>query len=302
MTVRDFTRLCVNLNVCHKSHPNRIASNLSMTHTLTTDHLTTGLTFTHIGNRAANEDKRITDLKLMTTSGGLGGVSTTSELVGQSVQSIAPISGITLLGSFYNPVGAGILSIDASVATPVIKWKADADGLGAAELIDFDGVYEIRDSSNPIGGILRIDVRSAELVSGDYVLEVYDPPNKLFPDIPKAESDTGVSYYYCVYLTNSSDFFGFNNIELFAHDQAAVGQIYMGLDPAGLDGTATTIADNKTAPVGVTFVNHLISSRLSINNIPVGSEYPVWLELRVDANNHINLIDAFASIVVGEDQ
>lgn len=57
----------------------------------------------------------------------------------------------------------------------------------------------------------------------------------------------------------------------------------IGLDPAGLNGLAALIADETTAPVGVTFSQPTSQSPLALGNLAPDAYYPLWIRRAVTA-------------------
>jgi hypothetical protein len=81
--------------------------------------------------------------------------------------------------------------------------------------------------------------------------------NNLFDDVTGDEATAGDTEYRCIYFRNEdANANGLMSPLKNWIDQltsAAGDEIDIGLDPAGKNGTATTIANENTAPVGVSF-------------------------------------------------
>jgi hypothetical protein len=106
------------------------------------------------------------------------------------------------------------------------------------------------------------------------------PLNNLFDDVDAGEASAGDVEYRAIDLYNGGD-------------QAAVGvELYISTETpnantqidVALDSTTQSIADESTAPTGVTFSHPLTGSRLSVSDIAVGSTQRVWLRRTVSAS------------------
>jgi len=110
--------------------------------------------------------------------------------------------------------------------------------------------------------------------------------SQMYDDIDKSEAIAGDIEYRCFYVKNLSATDTLNNAVVFMNILPSSPVIMsIGLDPVGLDGTATTITDENTAPTGVTFSTTAVSAAtgLSLGAIPAGSFYAVWLKREVPA-------------------
>ena len=103
--------------------------------------------------------------------------------------------------------------------------------------------------------------------------------NNLFNDITPAERTAGVIKYRALSLYNSGA------------DAATAIAAYMSTITSstdtnlafGLDSTTGTIADENTAPSGVSFANYTSSSKLSISDIAAAGAQRIWFRLTVAA-------------------
>lgn len=105
------------------------------------------------------------------------------------------------------------------------------------------------------------------------------PMNNLFDNVTPAEASAGDIEYRAIDIYNNGD--------------AAAESIQAYLDPEttsedteidlGLDSTTQTVANENTAPTGVTFAHYTSSSKLSISNIAAGSAQRLWLRRTVSS-------------------
>lgn len=113
--------------------------------------------------------------------------------------------------------------------------------------------------------------------------------NNLFDDVSGDESASGDTEYRCMYVTNnnsSSPELTLTSIATWISVESASGdsEYAIGLDPAGVDGTATTIANESTAPAGVTFTRPTSKGAgLSISDMAAGSNQAIWVRRVISA-------------------
>lgn len=115
-------------------------------------------------------------------------------------------------------------------------------------------------------------VKSSTQVSGT-------PLNNLFDDVQPSEAVAGDIEYRAVDIYNAGD------------ASAVVVKIYIDPDTPspkteldlGLDSTTQTVANEGTAPNGVSFAHYTPSSKLSVSDIAAGGTQRVWLRRTVTA-------------------
>lgn len=110
--------------------------------------------------------------------------------------------------------------------------------------------------------------------------------NSLFSDVSTAEALAGETSYRCLYIYNANTTDPFQGGNLWM-DVLPGGDATMSIapDPGGLNTTPTAIADEFTAPSGVTFVNATSEiTAVLIGDIPALGRYPIWVK-RVQAVN-----------------
>ena len=113
----------------------------------------------------------------------------------------------------------------------------------------------------------------------------------LFDDVAPAEATSGDTEYRCFYVFNNSGADTINTCKLWmAGDTPSAETIAaLGLDPAGIGngtstGVAATVANEGTAPVGVTFVNATSEgAALALGNLGPGQGIGVWMRRIVSA-------------------
>ena len=107
--------------------------------------------------------------------------------------------------------------------------------------------------------------------------------------VPQADATNGVAAEYrCTYIRNGNAtrtarncYFWFETLN---RDTDII--FSMGLDPAGTNGTALTIPDEQTAPVGVSFTQPTSrQTALFLGDLKPGDYIPVWTQRQVSPNS-----------------
>lgn len=112
--------------------------------------------------------------------------------------------------------------------------------------------------------------------------------NNLFDDVSGVEHAAGDINYRCIYVKNNSAVIAYNVKLYISFNTPAVDDtINIGLDLAGLNATADTIADEATAPdPAVTFVTAVdYANALDLGDIPAGEVYAFWIKRIVSAGS-----------------
>jgi hypothetical protein len=110
--------------------------------------------------------------------------------------------------------------------------------------------------------------------------------NNLFDDVSGDESASGDTEYRCFYVENTNGTLTLSAIKAWIATASASSdsEYAIGLDPAGVNGTATTIANESTAPAGVTFTRPTDKSGgLTIADLTAGSQAAIWVRRVISA-------------------
>ena len=114
------------------------------------------------------------------------------------------------------------------------------------------------------------------------------PLHNLFDIVSSAEAATGESEYRCFYIKNAHGTLTLQNAKFWisTDSSGASSDVELALAGEGVNGTAETVANENTAPVGESFVNTAISegAALSIGNIPAGQHQAVWVKRIIPAS------------------
>ena len=110
--------------------------------------------------------------------------------------------------------------------------------------------------------------------------------HNLFDIVSSAESSSGDTEYRCVYVHNNHGSLTMQNsvIWIASNTPSADTTIEIALGSSAINGTEQTIANESTAPTGVTFSAPASEgAALSIGDIPAGQHKAVWIKRIVNA-------------------
>jgi len=126
------------------------------------------------------------------------------------------------------------------------------------------------------------------------------PMNNLFDNVLPEEADNGDTEYRAIDLYNSGDAAA-TAIEMYMSSETTSTDTHLefGTNNTPHDGSdqGDTIADESTAPSGITFDHHLTGNRLSLTDIPAGQAIRVWIS-RVVAEGAANTNNDTGTIAV----
>lgn len=127
--------------------------------------------------------------------------------------------------------------------------------------------------------------------------------NGLFDYVSGSESTAGDVEYRCVYVRNShGSLVWYSTKTWIAVNTPATGtSVQIGLGTSAVGGTEQTIADEGTAPVGVTFYDAATEgAALAIGDIPAGSHKAIWIKRTVTAGASAYNSDGMTLTVKGD--
>jgi hypothetical protein len=112
--------------------------------------------------------------------------------------------------------------------------------------------------------------------------------NSIFDDISGAEAAAGDVEYRCIYIHNEHGTLSLTSAKVWIETNTANAKdmIDIGLDLAGKDGTADTIATEAAAPdPAVTFAHDCIAyaTGLSLGDLAAGGGYAIWIRRTITA-------------------
>lgn len=110
--------------------------------------------------------------------------------------------------------------------------------------------------------------------------------NNLFDNVSGAESEAGDVEYRCVYVRNGNATLTMQNAVVWiqTNTPAAGSTIDIGLGTSAINGTEQTVANESTAPSGVTFSAAATEgAAISLGNIPTGQHCAFWIRRTITA-------------------
>ena len=130
----------------------------------------------------------------------------------------------------------------------------------------------------------------------------YVTPETIFDAVSGAESAAGDIEYRILYIQNAHATLSLDNAVawLQANTPSATTTVDIGLGTSALNGTEQTIADESTAPAGVTFI--AASSKgagIALGSIPAGQHRAIHLRRTINAGT-VAVNDTFTVRAEGE--
>ncbi len=110
--------------------------------------------------------------------------------------------------------------------------------------------------------------------------------HNLFDVVGSAETTAGDTEYRCVYVHNAHATLTLDNAVAFIPTQTPSPDtsIEIGVGAAAINGTETAVANESTAPAGVTFFAAAsLGAALALGNIPAGQHKALWVKRIVNA-------------------
>lgn len=108
----------------------------------------------------------------------------------------------------------------------------------------------------------------------------------MFDNVSGAESTAGDTEYRCIYVRNSHGTLTWQSAKIWieTNTPASGSSVEIGLGTSAVNGTEQTVADESTAPSGVSFSSAAGSGNaLSIGDIPAGQHKAVWVKRIISA-------------------
>ncbi len=236
------------------------------------------------------------------TALSIGGAISSTRILNQSTTGLLLVTGVTINDSYGNAVGAGSLLYTLTGQT--LTWTPYGGSAGTAVAITADGRYFIQGAGVGAGG-LCVTIAFASLPSSNQTdtITVANITNTMFADVTKAQSLAGITNYLCIAVKNNHATMPMTSIlEWVAANTTGQDHITIGLDPAvagtGASGYPTAIANQNTAPAGVTFVapvSFADTAVLALGTLTAGQVRFLWFKQAVPAGVTIaTLADTFS--------
>lgn len=129
--------------------------------------------------------------------------------------------------------------------------------------------FELRQTTGGLGGAAT----ATALTSGNF--------HNIFDVVSPSEASAGDTEYRAVDLFNTGDATG-TQMEAFIDPDATIGDLSMGIEASPV-GSTTSIANESTAPTGVTFSDPTSGSPLALPDCAAGSYVRIWLRRIIPA-------------------
>lgn len=222
----------------------------------------------------------------------LGGIKSSVLMASQSAAALATITGVTI--NYAGGLSVGVnnnirLTVAGAVKSLSIKDYLDGS-YGPAVDVSAGGTFFLSGSNR---GCVAVTVAAGSLPATTLTdnLVVSNIKNNLFDDVLKVDALNGADNYRCIYLHNTSGDEAFLQVGIYGYgasgNPAAAGDLFwVGADPAGAGdgsttGVAATIANELTAPAGVTFSSPVLAAPLILGAIQPGESRAIWLKRAV---------------------
>lgn len=218
----------------------------------------------------------------------LGGIVSSTRIASQTPSTPVNVTGVVLDYAVNNAQGTGILSW--SPGTNALSWQPPGSASVYTESnLTVDGTYVIGGGD----GILVCTVTVASLPSTykQDSITITNVSQNVFDSVGPIDSLQGSDNYRCIYVKNTHGSVTANNVKVWIkQNTTGPDDLSVGLDPAGVGdgsttGVATTVADEDTAPAGVTFSQPLTyAAGLNVGTLAPGDCIAVWQKRNVPAN------------------
>lgn len=154
------------------------------------------------------------------------------------------------------------------------------------------------------GGASNSDV-NASLGGAKSSTEVTDnTDNNLFDDVSGAEHTAGRVEYRCIYVHNGHGSLELTNAVVWIQSDTsgADSDLSIAVGTAAVNGTEQTVANETTAPTGVTWSDAAVSraTGLSLGSLPAGQHKAVWIRRTISAGSTPQAADT-GSVQAGGD-
>jgi len=215
-------------------------------------------------------------------NGSLGGKRSGAILKSLSASAPVNVTGVVIVDvSATSGAGSGTLAF--TFAGTTLAYTAPGDIIGAAVDVSLDGTYELY--SNDAAKYMIVTVTSASLPSADATdaITLTDIFESLFDSVGSGEASAGDTEYRAVMVKNdSASAMNALLVWIDANTPFADDSVEIAIE-APVSGAIQTIANESTAPTGLTFSPAASeASALSIGSLASGAAYGVWIKRTVN--------------------
>jgi hypothetical protein len=154
------------------------------------------------------------------------------------------------------------------------------------------------------GGASNTDVNASLGGAKSSTAVVDNVDNNLFDDVSGAEHTAGDVEYRAIYIHNNHGSLELTNAVVWIQSDTtgADSDISIAVGTAAINGTEQTIANESTAPSGVTWSDAAVSraTGLALGNLPAGQHKAVWIRRTITAGSTPQAADT-CSVQAGGD-
>lgn len=130
-----------------------------------------------------------------------------------------------------------------------------------------------------------------------------DVINNVWDNVAGAESSAGDTEYRCIYVRNEHGTLSLTTAKVWisSNTTSSDDEVDIALGGEGKNGTAETVANENTAPIGESFTHPTtFAGGLSLTDLAPNDFYPVWIRRTVNSSAAAFNADAYTLSVQGE--
>ena len=127
--------------------------------------------------------------------------------------------------------------------------------------------------------------------------------HNLFDQVASDEASAGDVEYRCIYVRNGHATLALQNAKVYLSADAQNANVTMAfaLGTSAINGTEQTVADEDTAPTGVTWEEAAGEENAQvIGNLPAGQHKAVWIRRTVTAGAPADDLDSATLVLAGD--
>lgn len=218
----------------------------------------------------------------------LGGIKSSQRITGKVVTGLSHITGVVIDDAPGNSDGQGVLYYNQENGR--LFWEPPYGTQGLGVDVSTDGRYVITGDDGVTHLLVTVDASSLPATTQSDTITIAQAVNALFDDISKAESFAGDTEYRCLYLHNAHPTDAFLGVKIYISQQPSSGEdlLAIGFDAAGVGngsatGVAATVANEGTAPSGVTFyAPESANNAIQTGELAAGASQALWQRRSID--------------------
>lgn len=232
----------------------------------------------------------------------LGGVKSSTRVISQTASVPVNVTGVTIQSVTNNAQGVGLLAWSPSTNT--LSWQPPTSSYTySVSGVTSSGLYTVGGSDGTL--VLNVTVGSLASIYKQDSITITNASQNVFDSVSPVNSLIGDISYRCLYIVNTNPSITVNDVKVWIKSlTSGPDEIDIGLDPAGIgNGTSTgvgvTIANENTAPAGVTFSRPLsYATGLSIGSLAPNQGIALWERRTVAAGTTGDITANTSSIAV----